>query len=110
MASASMPSNSGITPIFSDVEAEIINDYFVNLIRNQSINFWYKTYLNNYLTIKDLDFLHSFILKNIIDIEIKAITEQEKIKKDKFYDFFLFFDNTIQSYKVNILGEKKKIK
>ena len=106
MASASMPSNSGITPIFSDEEAKTINDYFQNLFRKQHLNLWSTKKTQNYLTITDLDFLHSFILKNIIDIEIKDITEQEKIKKDKFYDFFLFFDNIIKSYKVNILNEK----
>jgi len=106
MASASMPSNSGITPIFSDEEAKTINDYFQNLFKKQHLNLWSTKKTQNYLTITDLDFLHSFILKNIIDIEIKDITEQEKIKKDKFYDFFLFFDNIIKSYKVNILNEK----
>ena len=56
MASASMPSYSGIKPIFSDVEAEIINDYFKQLYENLKV----------YLTIQDLEFLIN-MLNNSID-------------------------------------------
>ena len=48
MASASMPSNSEIKPIFSDVEATKINNYFGNLLRKQSINGWYNRNKSNY--------------------------------------------------------------
>ena len=56
MASASMPSNSDIKPIFSDVEAKIINDYFKQLYENLKV----------YLTIQDLEFLIN-MLNNSID-------------------------------------------
>jgi len=91
MASASMPSNSGITPIFSDEEAKTINDYFQNLFRKQHLNLWSTKKTQNYFTIKDLDSLHTFILNKIIDINTKDIKEKEKEKKKekKIYNFFL---------------------
>jgi hypothetical protein len=99
MASASMPINSGITPIFSDVEAKTITDYFGNLIRKQS----------NYLTIENLDFFNNFIGEKLLQVDKLYNNNNSKSRNiKKLNNFWILFDNTIQSYKVNILGEKNK--
>ena len=109
MASASMPRNSSITPIFSDKEAENINNYFNNLIRTQSRNLWSSENPSNYLTIEDLVFFNNFISEKILQVDKLYNNNNSKSQNiKKLNSFRILFDNTIQSYKVNILGEKNK--
>lgn len=107
MASASMPSNSSITPIFSDEEAQKINDYFAKLIKIQRENLWSGKYTQNYLTIKDLDFLDTFIGEKLLEDHKSDGTNSNSPNIIKISDFWILFDNIIQNYKVNILGKKR---
>jgi hypothetical protein len=109
MASASMPSNSGITPIFNDEDAESINDHFEKLFRIQWKNLWDSKYSYNYLTIKDLEFFNNFIGEKLLKVDKLYNNNNSKSRNiKKLSDFWILFDNTIQNYKVNILGEKKR--
>jgi hypothetical protein len=102
MASASMPINSGITPIFSDVEAEIINDYFKQLYENLKVN----------LTIQNLEFLID-MLNNSIDnknINNKKKNNNNNYKKNKtnIKDLCTSFLSIINKYKIDTSNEEKK--
>ena len=108
MASAIMPSNSDIKPIFSDAEAESINDYFEELFRIQWKNLWDSKYSYNYLTIKDLEFFNDFIGEKFLENVKEIAPTKNKTNNTDLSNFWILFDNTIQSYKVNILGEKKR--
>jgi len=108
MASAIMPSNSDIKPIFSDVEAKRINDYFEELFIIQWKNLWDSKYSYNYLTIKDLEFFNDFIGEKFLENVKEIAPTKNKTNNTDLSNFWILFDNTIQSYKVNILGEKKR--
>jgi len=74
MASASMPSNSGITPIFSDVEAEIINGYFTELNSNNLLN----NAKNIVLNIDNLQKLMQLLRTIFANKIVKKETENKK--------------------------------
>jgi hypothetical protein len=104
MASATIPSNSGITPIFSDEEAKRINDYFKNLYILQSK----KQLVRNYLTIQDLKFLID-MLNNSIDNKKnnnkknnnKKNNNNYKINKKNIKDLCVLFLSIIDKYNKN---------
>jgi hypothetical protein len=106
---ASMASSSKPEPIFNVEDSNAINDYFVKLIREQSMNGWFAKFRTNYLQLKDIEYLHDFIGTKLLELDKpynKNNQDSPYIKKlSKFYSLV---DTIIQDYNVNILGMKKR--